>query len=1052
LKQLEQALETASAGRPQLVVVHGDPGAGKSRLVGELIARTVGSGGSHVGHCGHLRAPYAPIAMLLSRALADGRLEGPREEAARGLVRRLTSAEAASLPGGDEPEQSTARVRLFLELSEALTDLVADRATILVIEDLHWIDPSSAKFLEFFALGLLERAPRLPLLLIFTRRTREGTDRSLERLEQRPDCLSMPVKPLNELEVHDLIRGHGVPRPGRQLVSMLHGASAGNPLHVQEILRRLHASDAFTEQHWRVEAHASSRELSAPTDLTALIDRRLEGVTDDVLELLRLASIVGEEFEPGMWAPLHGGAVAAAIDEAVDAGFFVERGDRLAFAYPLLRQVVYDGLSRRQRRSLHGRVAAALRETDDAFERAREIAHHLLESGAELDGDCLEYIWRAGLQDHRVAAWRSAIRYFDAAIALGERLKVPPATLGWFRFWAGRSRREDYDAQAALELLREAAEIGREVGDIELWSRSVNERIGHELTTSPVSQRGEIDTTDLDAVIAQVGETRPDLRGPLLASYCTIRMTAYDSRAGLAMGEEALRLAHAASDPTHLARAESTLGMAFLGIGDAPRACEHLERAEAIAGELRDRETEAYAAARRGLALWMLGRTDEAERATDRAAHGFDAVRHRSGQCLVAAIRAALAILRGDFAAGERWGQESEALYEQSQYYFAPLILYPSLIDARTSLGDDEGAASGFEAWRATGQGGRFLTRLVALVRCGRLDEARERLENDPRPLLLARVPSMVSIGMIGALTETAHGLGDTELAARLEEILNELPDHGAILSPGSNHLLPWCRGVLAGLQGETERAVKWLEQSVVAAQAAGALPELARSHLELGRLLSLDDERAAEAARCLGAALDVFERLGMTADAEFSRRLLSQLPPLPIPSSRRPTFLLMSDLVSSTRISVEQGDRAYLRLLDLHNEILRVRLRDHGGVEVDTAGDGMLARLESAEDAVRCALAVQRDVERHAGASDGPRLALRIGLAAGEPIERAGRLYGSAVNLAARLCAVAEPGQIVMPGDFVQQLPPDLDNERLGELLLKGFSKPIDVYSVRRA
>lgn len=1052
LDQLERLLATARAGRPQLAIVRGAGGIGKTRLVQELARRHQSTLAVRVAQCSsQLAAPYAPFVLLLDHALSSGALRGGAARRAGQLVRQLTTARDASLrEEASEPERARARVRLFLGLRDALVAMVGERATLIALEDVHAADPNTAAFLEFLALELAESLA-LPLLLVLTARSAEPTDRAIERLARAPHCVSLALGQLGELDVRELIRGYGIARPGRELVAALHEASHGNPLYIREVLRRLQSLDAFTERAGLIEARLSRKELRPPSDLVELIERRIEAVPAPVADVLRSAAVLGEEFQPSLLARVVHGDASAALAGALDADLLVERGERLAFAHALVRQVAYDQLPTARRHELHKRVAEELRGLDSGRDRTLEIAHHLLECGEEGDAATLEYLWAAGLQAHRAADWRSAIRCFEAAIALGRRLAAPAAQLGWLAYWGGCSHRDDYDAPRAVELLREAAAIGKSEGDVELWARSIRDEALHRLHTSSAAIRQHLDTSALDAALGAVDATRAELRISLLCASCTLRMMTLDSDAGLALGEEAVRLASLPSGAAQRANAESTLGMALLGIGAATRASEHLDRARRAAAECEDPELEAYSLARLALVLWMLGRTDAAELAAEQAGRGFDALRHRRGQCLVAAIRAALAVVHGDFQTAERLGLACEQLYQQSEYYFALLILYPALFEARSAVGDLESANALLETWRGTGQGGRVVSRLMSLVRRGRLDEARELLARDPRVLAAARVPSMMTAGNIASLAECAVALGDAKLARALEDAIASLRDPDVVLSSGSLRTLPWARGAIAELLGRGDEAKRQFERALDVAARAGALSEVGRAHLELGRLACADPGQMSDAAPHLRAARDVFEPLGMPAELAACNAQLERLPPELAVSGASPSrVLLMTDMVSSTEISLASGDATFLALVDAERAIVRRHLRARGGVEVDTTGDGVFAWFKDAAEAIRCALDIQAELASAVAAPGQPHLALHTGLCPGRPLERAGRLYGSAVSLCERLCKASSPGTVVVSSELLADLPPEIASERLGELRLKGFPDPIEAHTVR--
>jgi len=159
---------------------------------------------------------------------------------------------------------------------------------------------------------------------------------------------------------------------------------------------------------------------------------------------------------------------------------------------------------------------------------------------------------------------------------------------------------------------------------------------------------------------------------------------------------------------------------------------------------------------------------------------------------------------------------------------------------------------------------------------------------------------------------------------------------------------------------------------------------------------------------------------------------------------------IVFTDLKDSTLMSTMFGDAKAMHLLRVHNALTRNVLREHKGNEVKHTGDGFMASFNSVSDAARCTIAIQLAFETYNQENPNEELYVRIGVTAGEPIEESGDLYGKAVNLAARLCAHAEPGQII-----VAELVHDLCNDEVvsfsnvGNITPKGFVEPIRIYEV---
>lgn len=156
---------------------------------------------------------------------------------------------------------------------------------------------------------------------------------------------------------------------------------------------------------------------------------------------------------------------------------------------------------------------------------------------------------------------------------------------------------------------------------------------------------------------------------------------------------------------------------------------------------------------------------------------------------------------------------------------------------------------------------------------------------------------------------------------------------------------------------------------------------------------------------------------------------------------------LLFTDIVGSTAITQRLGDRAAMKVVDLHDRIVRTALSDHSGREVKHLGDGIMAVFASAPDGVRCAQAIHAAF-RGTLIDEMDAVQVRIGVASGEPLERQGDFFGGTVQLAARLCAHAEPGQTLVSASVVS-LCDDHRFTDLGDVQLKGFEQPVRAHVV---
>lgn len=159
---------------------------------------------------------------------------------------------------------------------------------------------------------------------------------------------------------------------------------------------------------------------------------------------------------------------------------------------------------------------------------------------------------------------------------------------------------------------------------------------------------------------------------------------------------------------------------------------------------------------------------------------------------------------------------------------------------------------------------------------------------------------------------------------------------------------------------------------------------------------------------------------------------------------------ILFTDIVESTTLTQTLGDEAAMALLDVHNAVVRGALANLGGREVKHTGDGIMASFVSAAAAVKCATQIQRDLVKHGENQRDRAVKVRIGAAAGEPVEQHHDLFGCTVQLAARLCSHASPDQILVSNAIAELcLGKGFSFQDVGEVALKGFDRPVRAHAV---
>lgn len=466
---LAASLAPVRMGFGTLVELVGEPGIGKSRLAEEL--RDNCADMRQIGlRCEQYETstPYYAFRPFL-RSLLDVELNGGGEHNRAILAERLATidgdlvpwapllaapldVDVESTPEVDDLDPSFRRARLHGVVSSLLSTML-DSPTLLLLEDVHWMDDASSELLRHIGTQLSTR----PWLTCTTRRAVEGGFAAAEGTPPLP-ALTLRLEPLPADDARALVRAAA---GGRRLaddeLAALMERGAGNPLFLQELASPEQPRESTTEQ--------------MPDSVEALVATRIDGLAPGDRALLRWASVLGVSFSGAVISDvLEGDPTAASDSEAWDRlAEFVERDPDVPgafrFRHALIRDGAYEGLSYRRRRELHGRVAEVLEtRTPDAVELLSLHYHR---------ADDKPSTWR-----HSVEAGRSAQGKWanlEAAEFYERALEAAPAVRGLTdaevaRVWEALG--DCRQLAGKLELAGEAFEHARE-----RWPASAPEAI-----------------------------------------------------------------------------------------------------------------------------------------------------------------------------------------------------------------------------------------------------------------------------------------------------------------------------------------------------------------------------------------------------------------------------------------------------------------------------------------------------------------------------------------------------------------------------------------------
>jgi len=439
---LQTRWKEACVDARRIVLVAGEPGIGKTRLVSEL-ARNVHADGAVVllGRCfEEVGASYSPFVEALRHLVSHCPIDLIEAHVASAgadldrLVPELGRRLGGTLPPVPVGDAELQRIRMF----DAVVDLLArvgERAPLLlVLDDLHWADASSVELLMWVS----RAAQPLRLAIVGTYRDTDVARShpfaaALADLRRIAGVDRVPLSGLDESEVvtfMEMAGGHALPEAGRELAAMLWQETEGNPLFLQEVLVHLAESGAIVHDGEQWVATRPVAEAGVPEGVRDVIGRRLSAMDDEVNEVLRAASVIGLEFDLGLLAALTDREPLALLDlleTPCERGLLVEAGvDRYRFAHGLIRQTLDEELAAGRRARLHRKAADTLLAAPSS--PPAEVARHLIEAGPLGDPDAtVDAAERAAHDAEANLAWEQAAHWYRAAIDQGELAADDPA-------------------------------------------------------------------------------------------------------------------------------------------------------------------------------------------------------------------------------------------------------------------------------------------------------------------------------------------------------------------------------------------------------------------------------------------------------------------------------------------------------------------------------------------------------------------------------------------------------------------------------------------------
>jgi eukaryotic-like serine/threonine-protein kinase len=1058
LRELRIAVDRTVAGHGGTVLVTGEQGVGRSRLAAEIETYAELRGCRVLwGRCADSEGapsywPWIQVIRGYVRAAEDEQLEAELGSGAVEIAKIVAEVrERVQDEEEHEPlEPAQAKFKLFDAIAGFLQNAARQQPLMIVLDDVHAADPSSLDLLRHVA-GYGENRR---LLMVITARDEANKVSALPPLLERDATFAhLSLRPLTTQDVRALLEGmagHSLTsRDESAFVDLVAHESGGNPYFIDVTVRHLIETGALYRDgtRWRSDARRL-KDLPIPPTLRDAALRQIERLSPVSRELLCVAAVIGRNFSSTVLAGVAGFdelEVPDRLSEGMRSGILAEMPDepgRYTFTHNAGRETLYGELPAARRMQLHRQVGEVLEELYEAHieQHLAELAHHFAAAAATGVADkAADYCWWAGERAVQVSAFEEAVEHFRRAGKLVAGLDDAPERRCELELALGdalwRAGRED----EAKETFLAAADLARQLGLGDAYARaalgyagpggfSLGSETTRQVTTllrsalAMLPRRDSVRhvrllarlavelhydqeaSSEEDDVLSQqamemadrIGDTRVRLLALYSRQWATMGPDNLDTK--LDAGDEIVRLARIVGDQEmefagHHLRIVVLLQLADLRSVDAEiRACTRL------ASELRQPRYDWQLHALRVMRLLARGRFEEA------AALAEEAAALGSGDLAL--------VTYGVHDTIGRWARGGLRDLLDGAHYFAtrysgsawPAVEAWMLVEAgqpdrarplyRTLVRQDVPNRKRDHNWMTE-------MALLALVALELGDGAAGPVLHD---LLVSHpddlVPVLSGIGSLGPAIAyagfAAHAAGDLDTAlehyaaaVRLESRLDVI-----FLTPLVR--LHAARALHA--RGETAAAVDEIEMGIREAESNGA-SEIAKRL----RLLRLDL-----------APQHTPEVLGSIAGVMASVAI--EKPSLRSAAAPDGTVTIMfSDIESSTSLNRELGDRAWLAMLHVHNDIVRSCCSRYGGFEVKSQGDGFMLAFASASKALRCATDIQRAFHEHRARHPDQPLRVRIGMHTGEAIREHDDFHGSNVNLAARIAQQAVAEQILV-------------------------------------
>ena len=436
LRRLRELWSRAIQGSGHLVLLSGEPGAGKTRLAREAQVMARLSGADVLsGGCYEFEAttPYLPFVEALRRWVGEQSAETLRDalgDTVAGLARLAPeiASKLGTLPAEAPLAAGEERLRLFDQVARWLRTLAQRRGVLLLLDDLHWADHGTLALLHYL---LRQTTDQRLLVLGCYRETELARTHPLAAalVDWNRDRLATRV-PLGRLDRDStgqlLAYLFGQQSASTDFVDAIHRETDGNPFFIEEVIKSLIEQGQIYRGDGAWQRHAV-HELAIPQSIKAAVSRRLDRLDEACTEVLHCAAALGKVFaydELAATCTIGEDGLLDALDAAAAAQLVRSEGpDSFAFTHDKIREVLHDELNPIRRRRTHLRIGETLEKlhANDPDDHVGDLAYHFIEAGELKRG--LDYARRAASAAGKVHAHEEAVNWYERARECAEGLE-----------------------------------------------------------------------------------------------------------------------------------------------------------------------------------------------------------------------------------------------------------------------------------------------------------------------------------------------------------------------------------------------------------------------------------------------------------------------------------------------------------------------------------------------------------------------------------------------------------------------------------------------------